>query len=134
VHKTRVDASIPGYPAFPGGPGGAPDDVKICALGDIAGQWAQFTVHEKLSTGTDGAADVTLKVANNPPVAVTVAPIPPATTAATFPAGDVKGHFQYGYYRDNGLAPGATLRPGTGVVHYTPLVVSKTGGNVPQLP
>jgi len=142
VHKksagTEVDASIPGYPAFVGAPGGAPIDVTICDLGEIAGQWAQFTVHEKLSSsGTDGAADVTLKVANKPKKMVPVAP-PPAKTFpvkdANLPAGDVKGHFQYGYYRDNGLAPGATLRPGTGVVYYTPLMFSRTVVNVPQLP
>jgi hypothetical protein len=108
--------------------------VRICALDDIAGQWAQFTVHEKLSSGTDGAADVTLRLANKPPVKTVLAPALPATTATTFPTGDVKGHFQYGYYRENEPAPGSTLRPGTGVLHCTALLVSHTGANLPQLP
>jgi hypothetical protein len=130
-NETRIDASIPGYPAFTGDHGGASDDVRIRALGDIAGQWVQFTVHEKLSSGSAGTADLRLAVANKPPVMVNVGPIP---NGKSFPTGDVKGHFQYGYYRDNGPAPGATSGPGTGILYYTPLLISKTGANTPPLP
>jgi hypothetical protein len=142
VHRrsagTQVDASIPGYPAFPGQPGGAADDVKICDLADIAGRWAQFTVHEKLSSsGTDGEADVRLQVGSTDkrvPVAPKPATTFPAADANFTPARDVTGHFQYGYYRDNGPARNVALRPGTGVAYYTPLMFSRSGVNAPQLP
>lgn len=136
VQGTRVVASIPGYPAWPGTPEGAVDDVEICRLDDIAGQWAQFVVHEKLSSSGAGIAEVELRLVGKAPKSV---PIVPLLDESTFPApiaeGDVKAHFQYGYYRTNEAASASSDPPGTGVVYHTPLMVSQTGlPGLPSLP
>lgn len=136
VQGTKVVASIPGYPAWPGTQGGATSDVEICKLADVAGQWAQFIVHENLSSSGAGTADVELRVAAQPPKSVPIAPLVGGHTfPGPIPEGDVKAHFQYGYYRTNEAAGTSSNPPGTGLVYYTPLMVSRTGlAGLPSLP
>jgi hypothetical protein len=134
--QSQVDASVPGYPAWTKDPGGAPDFVKICNLADITDRWAQFIVHEKVSSGNDGVADVELIVAGKSLAKVQVAPFPetPPQPRPTFPTptykGDVYGHFQYGYYRTN------AKNPPTAAVTYSPLLIKRgpARGTVPPLP
>jgi hypothetical protein len=80
-----------------------------------------------------GAAEVTLKRVGHADIQITVMPTAPGGTTKTFPAGDVKGFFQYGYYRENDPLPN-TAPPGTGILYYTPLLFSKTRAAIPQLP
>ncbi|WP_411373283.1 heparin lyase I family protein [Arthrobacter sp. MPF02] len=148
VQGTRVAASIPGYPAWPGQPGGAVDDLEICTLGDIVGQWVQFVVHEKLSSRGRGTAEVELRINRRPPKLVRLVPtLNRRTFPASIPEGDVKAHFQYGYYRTNEPLAAGSAPPGAGVVFHTPLMIkrptsrwwwtdrwSRSVGTVPSLP
>jgi hypothetical protein len=135
-----IDASIPGYPAFTGDPGGATHDVDICKLDAATDQWVQFTVHEKLSSKGAGIAELWFNFPGQTPTRVPVGTHP---SGNSFPAEWIdangnkrenRGHFQYGYYRDNDPADSKKTGPGTGVVYHTPLLISKTGKNTPQLP
>lgn len=145
VHGSVVDVSAPGYPSFEA----QPADRRIASLinndkdedgqslVNIRGQWAQFVVHENLSS-TSGSADVQLILGGALAKSVSLTPYEPQPGGeqVTFPVqpADVRGFFQYGYYREN--APGSERAggPATGVVYASPVMLSNSGTDTPALP
>lgn len=115
VHKDIVDLSIPGLPLDT-----AP--MQIGKLSDFTNRWNQITIHERLSSKSDGLFEVYLNGAK--------------TTAQrsgrTVLAGDWNFNYHYGYYRANEPADGRSDKPGVGVVEYSPLLVFR--GSSPAVP
>lgn len=129
VHGAELDAGIPGrktqgdYSAAfatldPQAPGNLPP---------VADQWTQFVVHEKLSSGNDGLAELYVNGSH----------VPVVSGQPTVRAGDINHHFQYGYYRSNDPRTGDVRGPGLGVLYYTPLLIkrgSAQASDAPKLP
>jgi hypothetical protein len=118
VHRTTLDVSVPGNTRD--------RFIPVADLAQVRGRWVQFTVHEKLSSGTSAMAELFVNGQRKPIV----------TGQPTVPAGDINFHFQYGYYRSNDPANGQTEGPGTGVVYFTPMLIARGAAPevVPALP
>jgi uncharacterized Zn-binding protein involved in type VI secretion len=121
VHGTTLDVRVPGT---------TPDvDVAIASLSEVTGRWIQVVGHEKLSSGSDGVAELYI-IGGDKQMSVSGKP--------TAPTGDVTFHFQYGYYRDNRPKPGSgeTSGPALGVLQYSPMLIKRgvSPGDVPALP
>ena len=89
----------------------------------IVDRWAQFLVHEKLSSGSGGVAEIYLD--GKRVVSMRGRP--------TVRAGRINFHFQYGYYRAKDPVSGSAS---IGTADYTPVLIKRgvSSGDVPALP
>jgi len=106
VHMNRVDIAVPGtvrsdysYP-------------QIGTLADFKNRWVQVTIHEKLSTGSDGVFELFVDGVRK---ASRIGQPTISDTSALY-------NFHYGYYRANEPDSSQTTGPGPGVLYYSPFM------------